>query len=343
MMKIDKKWVRIIGISLVAVTLVCLLSLNRFNHWYNSSLEAVSQSAEDVTFEVITGQTPEAIGKNLEDAGLIKSANAFNLYLNRSGQRTSLQAGIYRLNPGMPADDIADIIINGRVDARLLTIIPGLRVDQIKKVMIENGFDAGEVDGALNSKYSHPLLKSRPKGASLEGYIFPESIQVNSGVSPDEVFNQSFELLWKQITDDMKASFERQGLTLHEAIILASLVQMESDKPEDQPKIARVFANRLDIDMKLGSDVTFVYAAAIMGVEPRVDIDSPYNTRIYAGLPPGPVANFGINALKAVAFPADGDWLYFVSGDDGNTYFSKTFEEHEANTKKYCIELCQIY
>src|SRR5690606_19503304 len=138
-------------------------------------------------------------------------------------------------------------------------------------------------------------------------------------------------------------------LSLHQAIILASIVHKESYDFEDQRQVAQVFLKRLEMGIPLGADATFRYAAAIAGQEPSVDFESPYNTRINAGLPPGPIANFEIEALRAVASPDDSDYLYFVHGDGCHdedsttpcvTYFSKTQSEHEANTIKYCREYC---
>lgn len=342
MMSKKRKWPKVVAI-VVAVLVVCgLIGWNRFNHWYNTSLKPASQSAENIEFKVVSGQTPDEISQGLEDKKLIKSARAFMIYLGRTGQRSSLQAGTYLLNPGMSSQDIAEIIINGKVDTRLLTILPGLRLDEIEETLVDAGFDSEEVKEALNANYSHPLLANKPKNASLEGYIYPESIQIDSDTTVKEVINQSFEIFWSQITDDVKNGIKKQGLNLHEAITLASILGKESGNEPDQPKMARVFYNRLDQGMVLGSDVTFMYAAEIMGVEPTVDLDSPYNTRINPGLPPGPIANFNISALEAAANPAKGDWLYFVAGDDGTTYFTYTLEEHENAVEKYCKELCQL-
>ena len=335
-----KKWLKITGIIFAVLLLIGLISWNRFEHWYRTSLQAISSSGDDVSIEIESGETPDEIAKKLADAKLIKSSRAFTLYLGRIGKLSSLQAGTYSLNPAMSMEDIADIIINGKVDTRLLAIVPGQRLAEIRQTLIDAGFEESEVDEALGADYRSPLLADKPKNANLEGYIFPESIQVNSKTSAQSVISQSFDLFWGAITDDIKRGIEAQGLDLHEAITLASIVSQESYKVEDQDKMARVFYNRLAIDMPLGSDVTFIYAAKELGVEPRVNLESPYNTRINKGLPPGPIANFTINALEAVAFPAQGDWLYFVAGDDGITRFSKTLEEHEANVAEHCIELC---
>jgi len=338
----NKKWLKIVGIVVAALLMVGGALWLGFNRWYNTSLQPVSAIAEEITFEVVSGQTPDEISNNLAEAGLIRDARAFSLYLSRTGQRTSLQAGVYRLNTAMSSQDIAEIIINGKVDTKLLTITPGLRLDQIRQVLIDAGFSTSEVDEAISASYSHPLLSQKPNSSNLEGYIFPESIQINTNSTVKEVIGRAFEIFWSEITDDIREGLKRQGLSLHEAIILASIIEKESEGESDQIKIARVFLNRLEQDMPLGSDPTFRYAAAITGQEERVDIDSPYNTRIYGGLPPGPISNFKIDALRAVAFPADGTWLYFVSGDDGITRFSNTLQEHEALTEKYCIELCQL-
>jgi UPF0755 protein len=341
-MKIDKKYTKIAAIIVGVLLLVGLIGWNRFEAWYSGSLDARSSEGQDVTFVVESGQTPEEIAKNLLDAGLIKSDKAFTIYLGRTGKVSSLQAGTYRLNPAMSTEDIVDIISNGKVDTRLFTIVPGLRLAEVKQALIDAGFDSSEVESALKATYSSPVLADKPKSASLEGYIYPESIQVDSTTSVEYVLKQSFEVFWDNVTDDIKAGIEKQGLTFHEAVILASIVAQESYKLEDQDRMARVFYNRLAADMPLGSDVTFIYAAKEMGVEPSINLDSPYNTRINKGLPPGPISNFGIEALRAVAFPAEGDWLYFVAGDDGITRFANTLEEHEDNTAKYCKELCEL-
>ena len=121
-----------------------------------------------------------------------------------------------------------------------------------------------------------------------------------------------------------------------------SLVQQEVGDTEVQKQVAQVFLKRLKEDIQLGSDVTFFYAAELTGEDPSPSLDNPYNTRLYKGLPPGPIGTVTRGSLNAVANPAKGDFLFFVAGDDGNTYFSKTLEEHNANVKKHCIELCKL-
>jgi UPF0755 protein len=127
---------------------------------------------------------------------------------------------------------------------------------------------------------------------------------------------------------------------LYEGITLASIVQREASTPADQQQVAQVFYSRLAIGMQLGSDVTYQYIADKTGVARDPGLDSPYNTRRYTGLPPGPIAVPGSSALLAVANPAEGDYLYFLAGDDGATYFARSLAEHEANIVDHCAVNC---
>jgi UPF0755 protein len=150
------------------------------------------------------------------------------------------------------------------------------------------------------------------------------------------------------ITDNnLVAQFKTQGLSLYQGITLASIIQREvlsvggaTTPTSDQQQVAQVFFSRLTIGMPLGSDVTFIYGAKKLGVEPISTLNSPYNTRIIAGLPPGPISSPGLTALIATAQPADGDYLYFVAGDDGTTHFGRTLVEHEQNVRQYCTIEC---
>ncbi len=165
---------------------------------------------------------------------------------------------------------------------------------------------------------------------------------MNADQNLQELFKRSFDELYGRLQDDKYLEeFARRNLSIHDGLTLASIVQKEVKDPTDQKQVAQVFLKRLGVGMQLGSDVTYMYAAKQMGVEGTPSLESPYNTRKYAGLPPGPIANMNPSAIDAVAFPAPGDFLYFVAGDDGKTYFSKTEAEHEANVRAHCTTLCQ--
>ena len=152
--------------------------------------------------------------------------------------------------------------------------------------------------------------------------------------------------------NDLVAKYKAQGLDLYQGVTLASIIESEvdcEDKPTPERKercyqyqrtIAQIFLKRLRENVSLGSDVTFIYAANQAHVAPTVDIDSPYNTRLHAGLPPGPISSPGELGLKALANPSDTDYLYFIAGDDGLIYFAKTDAEHQQNIKNHCQKGC---
>lgn len=335
-------WKKILPIVLGVVVLVSLVGLLSLRQWYQHNL----RPATDVYSEQITvierGSTTSSIADQLDDENLIRSARAFDWYVNSYDTDKFLQAGTYKLSPSFSAQEIAQIMLDGKVETDLVRISPGLRLDQVATSLVESGFNKAEVEAAINGDYTNPLFQDKPPGTSLEGYIFPETYQTTNASTAKSVLEHSFNIFYGQLSSEIMAGISRQDLNLYEAITLASIIQKEVAEPEVQRQVAQVFLKRLDEGMVLGSDVTFIYAAEVVGEQPTVDYDSPYNTRVNPGLPPGPIANFNLSALEAVANPAEGDYLFFVAGDDGKTYFANTLAEHEANVAKYCFKLCEL-
>lgn len=334
---------KLILIIFSVVALFALAAGLGLNNWYNNNLEAVdTDSTEEVEFVIEPGLSARSIASNLKNADLIRNATVFTWYVDREGIRDELQAGTYKLSQNMTTPEIAHSLASGDVATDLVTIFPARRLDQIKSDLIEAGFDPVEIANAFSVNYDHPLLRNKPHNASLEGYIFPETYKLDASKNLSELLIRTFDQFNQQITQDDLNKLKKRGLNLHEAVILASIVAKESGNIEDRPKIASVFYNRLEQDMPLGSDATFVYIADVKGVERDPELDDPYNTRIYKGLPPGPISNFNFSAFEAVVNPADTDFLYFVSGDNGKNYFSTSLDEHEKNIELYCNENCRL-
>lgn len=312
-------------------------------HVYYDNLSPASASQQNQLVTVPTGATAKDISAMLKDRGLIKTTWAFEWYIRNNNLRDKLQAGSYYLRPNMTVHEIVGILTQGRVATDLITILPAQRIDQVRKGFINAGFSAADVDAALNpANYKgHPALVDKPRDAGLEGYLYPESFQKTAESKPENIVAQSLDLMAKKLTPEVRAGFVKHGLTVHEGVTLASIVEQEVGNVNDRPVVAQVLLRRLKEDMSLGSDVTAFYGAIAAGEDPSVSYDSPYNTRLHRGLPPGPISNVSESSLRAVAFPSDTDYLYFVAGDDGSTHFSKTFEEHQALTRKYCTKLCQ--
>lgn len=313
---------------------------------YQAALKPVDRY--DDTPEIVTieqGTSDEEIARLLEQRGLINSAIAYNWYVRIGGHGGDVQAGSYSLSKSMSVEAIVKKLASGEVAVELVTILPAKRLDEIKQRFVEEGYSQEEVNNALEpTQYAeHPALRDKPPTDSLEGYLYPESFQKTASTPLKVIIESALDQMALVLTKDYEEAIAKKGLSLHQAVILASIVEREVSSEADRAKVAQVFLKRFAIDMPLGSDPTALYGALQAGIEPSVFADTPYNTRLYVGLPPGPINNVGASSLTALLEPADTDYLYFVSGDDGVTRFSRTLEEHEALTAQYCIELCKSY
>jgi len=326
----------------VFLLMALLASVIAVRSVYYERLNPVSDSQEVVIVTVERGAAATQIGELLQSKGLIRSSTIFQWYIRTNNVRDKLQAGTYALRPSMNVEEIVNVMVKGSIKSDLITILPGQRVDQIRQTFINAGFDPSAVDNALDaSQYAgHPALADKPANAGLEGYLYPDSYQKDENTDPSVVVRESLDEMAEHLTPGIRAAFATHGLSVFQGVTLASVIEEEVSNQQDRTQAAQVFLKRLSIDMFLGSDVTAFYGAIIRGVEPDTRVDTPYNTLIHKGLPPGPIANVSDSSLQAVAGPAATDWLYFVTGDDGTTHFSKTFEDHESLIKQYCRKNC---
>src|SRR5581483_5116122 len=306
---------------LILTVLVLALALVVIAYFH--SLSPVSSSFQKSYFRVELGTSVNQIASNLKEDGLIRSGTAFEIY-TRVHHLTRLQAGTYTLSPSLDVPEIVSKMVKGDVAKDLFTILPGKRIDQIKEAFKKTGYPDVQIEAALNpATYSgHPALSSLPAGASLEGYLYPDSFQKQSDTPVEVIIRESLDEMQAHLTKDVVDGFTAQGLNVYQGITLASIVAQESGDSTAQPTIAQVFLLRLRQDMVLGSDVTAYYASDVAGVPRTVNIDSPYNTHLNKGLPPGPISNVTETALAAVAHPSTTTYLYFVAGDDGKIHFS---------------------
>mgnify|MGYP002078507130 CR=1 FL=1 len=324
--------------------------------WYQWSLQPAAGGRTmlavmtDVTIE--PGMTPEQIGNLLEEKSLIRSALSFVIYTRLIDAQGKLQSGSYQLTPESSVPQITEMLTGGDMRQLTITFYPGATLrdptnmpdkqrTDVVTMLKRAGFADEEISTALAKNYDHPLFAGKPASATLEGYIYGETYQFTPGVTVEEILTHTFDIYYQKLTENnIIAGAKKQGLTLYQAITLASIVEREVHSAEDQRQVAKVFYNRLNQNVPLGSDVTFIYAAKQQNKTPTVDFDSPYNTRIHKGLPPGPIAAPGLAALQAVASPGTNDYLYFIAGDDGKTYFARTEDEHQKNIENHCQKLC---
>ena len=331
-------WGLIVGIIVIAIAGMFLV-----RHIYYVQLEPVSDSQKTQIFAVKQGTTVKQIADNLQTAHLIRSAWALELYVHSKELGSKLQAGTYAFSPSQGTVPIVNTMTKGKVATNLITILPGRRIDQVRADMINSGFAPAAVDAALMpSQYSDlPVMVFKPADVNtLEGLLWPDSFEKDANTSPSTIIHESLVEMGQHLTPELQAQFAAEGLTPYQGLIMASIVTQEVNKPADQAQAAQVFLSRLKTGMMLGSDVTANYGAIAAGESPSLTYDSPYNTLIHTGLPPSPISTVASSALSAVAQPASTNWLYFVTGDDGTTYFSTNLQDHQALTQKYCNKLC---
>jgi UPF0755 protein len=339
---------RILGIILVLIILA-VASMFVVHHVYNADLEAVSASQTTQVVTIETGSSSKQIADQLAKAHLIRSAWAFELYVHSKELGSQLQAGTYALSPNQSTAEIIATLTRGNVTASLVTVLPGRRIDQVRADLINSGFSPTDVDQALTNlnQYSDlPVMAFKPAGVTtLEGLLWPNSWYRDANSSASDIVRKSLAETPSHITPDIQAAFAQEGLSTYQGLVLASILEKEVSKPSDRAQAAQVFLSRLHNGSSLGSDVTAIYGAIAAGKTDysqaqMLAYNSPYNTLINTGLPPTPISSVSDSSLAAAAHPAATQWLYFVSGDNGSTYFAKTLDEHNQQTAQYCHKLC---
>ena len=294
-------------------------------------------STEPLTFTVEDGSGLRQIADALEASGIIRNADAAVLLARLRGWGSSLKAGEYDLFPGRSAEAALLVLTSGRVRTYTAVLPEGIRASEIATRLEELGLADREAFLQITDDPEFARSLGVPAD-SLEGYLYPETYQIPSDLSAAEVARilvEQFNDAWSQIEPgarDLKIS-------KHQIVTLASIVEKETAAPEERRLIAAVFLNRLRKGMRLETDPTVIYGIANFDGNLRrrdlQDKSNPYNTYQIAGLPPGPIANPGADALRAVVEPAETEYLYFVSRNDGTHEFSKTYNEHVNAVNRY--------
>lgn len=328
-----RKWLPLV----VAAVVVIILGVGVIRVVYTDNLKPVSSSQATKYFNVPSGASVDQIATSLKQDGLIRSVSAFENYLRTNELNDSLQAGTYILSPSMSAQQIATKMVHGDVAKNLITILPGKRLDQIKQTFLDSGYAPADVDTAFDpATYAgDSALNSLPRGATLEGYLYPDSFQKTTDTPAQTIVKESIDEMGSHLTTDIIKGFSAHGLSTYQGITLASIVYQETDSSDYQSTVAQVFLSRLAQGMALESNVTDNYAADQAGVPRTINIDSPYNLYLHTGLTPGPIGNVTAGALNAVAHPTTTDYLYFVADKDKKVHFSRTLDEHNQAVKDY--------
>lgn len=294
-----------------------------------------------ITFTVGEGWNAQVIADHLATAGLIRSRNAFITYINFHGLRPKLKAGTYAFRKSQSASVMAEDIAAGRTTSKRLIVPEGYTVGQIEAAAAVFGITKAEFQAALATPHTHSFLATKPANVSLEGYLFPDSYQVDSSSTAQSLVQEMLDNFGSHVGAEYQQAFAAEGLSLHQGLTIASIVEREVNVAADRPVVAQIFIKRFRSGMPLGSDVTACYAyqlqtgATLCNDNVAITVQSPYNTTLAPGLPPGPICSPGLSALDAVAHPAATGYLYFFTDKNGTDHFENTFAEQQANIAKY--------
>lgn len=283
---------------------------------------------EEKLFLIEKGQGLFQIAKNLEKEELIKNRYFFDFYLLIRGKAKSLQAGEYKLSPSMTIAEIAKKIISGEVVKEKITIIEGWNLKDI-------GFYF-ERRGMFQAEELYDEMKE------LEGYLFPDTYEIRKGESLEEIVKKMRDNFEKKLTPDLRREIGRQGKTISEIVTMASLIEKEVRNTKEQPNakelVSGILWKRLKNNMPLQVDATINYITGKKTTKISIEetqIDSPYNTYKYLGLPKGPISNPGLESILAAVYPKSSEYWYYLSIPEGKTIFSETLEEHNLAKSKY--------
>lgn len=298
-----------------------------------------SKPGEKVALTIEKGEGVSDIAKDLKTQGVIKSPFAFKVWVKLSGAKSSLQAGDYELNRGMTIPTIVGVLKHGTFDKRL-TIVEGLRTEEIAHYLTEQGMPFSEADFISVAK-------------SQEGYLFPDTYVLPKYSNSQNIADVMASQFNQKVTPQLREDLASRGLTLDQTIILASIVEHEAITSADKAIVAGILLKRLKNDWPLQSDVTLQYA---IGFTTEIDsttgeskstwwkeeltakdlaLDSPYNTRLRTGLPPTPICNPGLDSIRSVIYSQDTDYWYYISDKRGEMHYAITLDEHNANIDQY--------
>ena len=324
---------RVIFFTITLLFLVGVFLVFGFGYYLSTPAE---KEGKDQVFFVYEGSTLNEVASELESKRIITGKRLFLLWARLMGYSRNIKAGEYRLSSAMPPLKILETLSRGIVITHPVTIPEGFTIKQIGELLEEKGLVNKEEFLAITGDYD-VAKRYGISGESLEGYLYPDTYQFGRGLSPMSIVDVMVKHFWK-VFAPLREKVEQSGMTVKEVVTLASIVEKETGRAEERPIIASVFLNRLKKQMRLESDPTVIYGLKDFTgnlKKKHLSQPTPYNTYVIHGLPPGPIANPGKEAINAVLFPAQTDYLYFVSKNDGTHHFSKTLVEHNKAVEIY--------
>ncbi|MFH1677650.1 MAG: endolytic transglycosylase MltG [Patescibacteria group bacterium] len=331
------------------IIFIFIFSITNLVFYYYHINSSSNQNNAEIQFTVLSGQSVKQIGQTLLDAKLIKSKFYFEIYVWQNNLESKLQAGDYILSQQMPIKKIVEILITGKTlnKEKIITIIEGWNARDIGAYLEkENIISKKEFIDKVEAETVPPQFALSDKAnwggtvsANLEGYLFPDTYRIFQNASTEDIINKMLSNFDKKLTQEMRDDITKQGKTIYEIIIMASIVEKEVKTEKDMKIVSGIFWNRIKNGQALESCATLAYILGINKPQYTLEdtkIDSQYNTYKNTGLPPGPISNPGLMAIKASIYPEYTEYNYFLSrSDTGETIFSKSFDEHVMNKQRY--------
>lgn len=328
----------------IIVAFLLLLGILGMNQYASSLLAPADSSgqAQDMLVQVSPKSSTSQVADMLEQQELIRSAAAFRFYSRFHDLDSQLKAGYYFINASMSTPEILNLLVRGNTASKSFTIPEGYMLKQITDSLADKNFIREELfsDLLANGQFKYAFVKGLPGGSNrLEGYLFPETYNISLDSTEKDIINVMLAGMDRQFRELKFEDRARElNLTTHQAVTIASMIEREAKKDQDRPLISSVIHNRLRMGMRLQIDATVEYALG--GHREKIyykdlEVESPYNTYKFNGLPPGPIAAPGRESLLAAVSPAKTDYLYYVAKPDGSHAFATTLEEHNQNKRKY--------
>lgn len=329
---------------MVVGTLLLLLGLGAatvygVRSWVSSTMDqAVDPDQPTVlSFGVSKGETAAEVAARLEARGLIRSSFAFGWAASSDGVDERFHPGTYRLSRSMTGREILQRLTSSSAEIRV-TLPEGLTVREIAQRLSDVGITDPSAlrDCARTCTFDLPVLAQRPAGADLEGYLFPDTYDFTTGMGAREVLDvlvRTFDRRTSALADQVAKS----GHSMHEVLTVAAMIEKEVTQPRDRRIVSGIIWARLEKGIPLGIDATTIYALGGRRDLTASDlkVESPYNTRNRAGLPPGPICNPGLDTIRAALEPEETQWLFYLTDARGTVHYARTNAEHEANKAKY--------
>ena len=311
--------------------------------WVNYQVQTpTSPRSQPVNIHIAEGESPDEIAQDLQAKGLIRNKDVFVYYLRYTGARSRLQAGDFVLDRDMSMAQITDVLQHSRPSQVSVRLPEGYTVQLMAQEAQKAGLGtaAEYVAAAKEQGWAYDFLKDKPPGTSLEGFLFPDSYLLNKSAGARDLVKRQLDRFAEVFTPEMRAQASQRGLSVYALVTLASMVEREVNRDPDRARVCSVFYNRLSRGLTLDVDATVLYGLGKWHETLTADElarDTPYNTYLHGGLPPGPISNPGLAAITACLAPESTTYIHYFTDPRGVTHFASSDPEFEQQKRQFGV------